>query len=180
MIQTVSSPAIKYFAAALAAVLVFGGSYVKGRVDGTNLTEARYAEEKRKWELAVLETQTELELKLANIREEYLNQVQEYKEQIEKLQNNPKVVTQYVDRYVPVKTQCTIPEGFVELHNRSASGLPLDPPPQNPNKPSNKTLNNTAAIIAENYYKCNELIARLNALQQLVIEYQKKQEELTK
>jgi len=90
------------------------------------------------------------------------------------------VVTQYVDRFIPSKNQCTIPEGFVELHNRSASGQSLDTSPISPEKPSNRTLSNVASTVAENYYRYNELVARLNALQALVNEYQKKQKELTK
>lgn len=180
MIQLFSIPLVKYLAAALAAVLLLGGTYIKGRMDGVDLTEAKYAEEKRKWQDEVAQKQQEYDQEISKLRDEYRDEVKRYRDEIQKLQNNPQVVTQYVDRFVPVKTQCTIPEGFVELHNRSAAGRSLESAPQNPERPSNRTLNNAAAVIAENYYRCNELIARLNALQDLVIEYQKRQKELTK
>lgn len=73
----------------------------------------------------------------------------------------PSYVSQTADAH------CTIPIGFVRLHDAAASGLPDIPlaSGQSNDSPSNATLSSAASLIASNYGTCNVEIARLRALQ---------------
>jgi len=176
MIALLASPITKYVTAALAAVLVFGGAYIKGRSDGSSITESKYANAKADWQREVAKKQTEFDVQLSNLRLRYERETAQYRREIASIKNNPSVVT----KFVPVETQCNIPKGFVELHNRAATGVPLDPPPADPSTPTDKTLSGVGSVVAQNYYQCNILMDRLIALQEIVKDYQKKQKELTK
>ena len=171
----------------IVGAIVFGllmagavGFYLKGRSDGVALTEAKVAEEKLRWERIVADNQIKHETQVAMIQSSYTSMVEGYKNEIAKLADNPKVVERYINRYVPVNTQCTIPQGFVELHNQSAAGAKLNDNPINTGIDSKKSLSEVGSTVAENYYKCNEIRAQLQALQQIVIQYQKQQKELPK
>lgn len=161
-------------------LLVISLSYVKGRWDGSSLVEARVALEKVEWERQVIQAQLEYINEVDKIHETYNVALDQYKQQVEKLAANPKVVTQYVDRYVPVETQCAIPQGFVELHNQAAAGAILNDNPVDAGRVTNKNLNQISRVVAENYYKYNELAAQLEALQQIILQYQKQQQGLVK
>jgi|AntAceMinimDraft_11_1070367.scaffolds.fasta_scaffold14243_5 hypothetical protein len=168
--------------ATLIALLALGaiGLYLKGRSDGVALTEAKVAEEKLQWERKVADLQSKYREDIITIVTQYDQTVLQYQEEISKLIDNPKVVDRYINRYVPVETQCTIPEGFVELHNKSAEGARLGESPSNASRPSDKTLSQVGQVVAQNYYQCNEIRVRLEALQQVVQKYQKQQEDLIK
>lgn len=155
------------------------GLYVKGRSDGVALTEAKVAAEKLAWERQVAELQSKYREDVIAIVTQYDQRVTQFREEIAKLTENPKVVEKYINRYIPMETRCVIPEGFVELHNRSADGRRLEDNPQNTAKPSDKTLSQVGRVVAENYYQCNEIRARLEALQEVVRKYQEQQKELT-
>ena len=173
----------KIIAGAIVVGLLFVGAvglYMKGRSDGVALTEAKVAEEKLKWERVVADNQIKHETQVAIIQSSYNTMVDQYKNEIAKLAENPKVVERYINRYVPVNTQCTIPQGFVELHNQSAAGAKLNDNPVNTGVDSKKSLSEVGSTVAENYYNCNDIRARLQALQQIVIQYQKQQKELPK
>lgn len=171
----------------IVGAIVFGvlmagavGFYLKGRSDGVALTEAKVAEEKLRWERIVADNQIKHETQVAMIQSSYNSMVDQYKNEIAKLAENPKVVERYINKYVPVNTQCTVPQGLVELHNQSAAGSTLNGNPINSEFDSKKSLADVGVTVAENYYKCNEIRARLQALQQIVIQYQKQQKELSK
>ena len=166
--------------AIIALLSLISGIYIKGRYDGAAIVEAQVIKEKMEWERKVSEAQVGHLQQVSQIHDSYNTVISKYKSEITKLTKNPKVVNQYVDRYVPVETQCNIPQGFVELHNKSASGSSLDDAPVNSSQATDKTLGGVGSVLAENYYRCNELAARLSALQQIVIEYQKQQKELIK
>ena len=168
--------------AIIAGLLVAGavGLYIKGRSDGVALTEAKVAEEKLKWERVIADNQIKHETQVAMIQSSYTSMVDQYKNEIAKLAENPKVVERYINKYIPVNTQCTIPQGFVELHNQSAAGSKLNDNPVNTGTDSKKILTDVGSTVAENYYKCNQVRAQLQALQQIVIQYQKQQKELAK
>ena len=168
--------------AIIAGLLMAGavGLYLKGRSDGVALTEAKVAQEKLKWERIVADNQIKHETQVAMIQASYASMVDQYKNEIAKLAENPKVVERYINRYIPVNTQCTIPQGFVELHNQSAAGAKLNDNPVNSGVDSKKSLSEVGSTVAENYYNCNDVRARLQALQQIVIQYQKQQKELPK
>ena len=156
------------------------GVYVKGRSDGVALTEAKVAAEKREWERQVADLQLKHQKEVADLLADYNSKVDQYKEEIAKLADNPKVVERFIDRYVPVQTQCTIPQGFVDLHNKAAQGASLSEIPTGVNKPTDKSLGDVGSIVAQNYYTCNDIRARLEALQQIIIKYQQQQKELVK
>jgi hypothetical protein len=159
-------------------VLAGVGVYMKGRSDGVALTEAKVAQEKMEWERQVAELQARHREDVIAIVSQYDQTVSEYREEIENLTNNPKVVEKYINRYVPVETQCAIPQGFVELHDKAAEGQSLSNDPVNPGEITDKTLSQVGRTVAENYYQCNEIRARLEALQQVVKKYQEQQQEL--
>jgi hypothetical protein len=160
------------------SVALAGGTwlYMKGRSDGVTLTEARFAEERLEWAGRVAEVTQQHTQDVADITSTYNQTVAKLRAEIIKLQRNPRVI----ETYVPVNTPCNVTQGFVDLHNTSAAGQPLTEEPTKPNIVTNKTLNQVASTIAENYYMCNETMARLEALQQLVKQYQKQQRELVK
>lgn len=162
------------------AISVIAGSYIKGRMDGRSIATAEYAAEKATWERLVSSQQKKHEVVVAELKADFQAQLDKYQEQIAKLQDNPKIVTRIVNRYVPVETACTIPQGFVDLHNLAASGSTLDGTPQDASKPTEKTLADVGTVVAENYYQCNAVIDQLNALQQIVNDFQRRQSELTK
>lgn len=176
MINFLINPIAKYVAAALAAVLVFGGMYAKGRIDGKSLTEAKYTNAKLEWQQEVAKRQRALEQELAELRLRYERDTARYRQQLADLKAKPEIIT----RYIPSDTQCSIPKGFVDLHNRAIQGVPLDPPPADAANPSTKTLPNVGTIVTENYIQYNIISKRLEALQDLVKQYQQKQKDLVK
>ena len=178
------NPMAKYLAAALAAVLLLGGMYVKGRSDGKALTEAAVAEERHKWEIKVAETQSETDVRIANLANEYRSDLGRYQAEIDKLRSRSpetRVVERVVRVYVPQTADTTVPRGFVDLHNTAAAGRPLaDSPAADAAQPSERRLSDVGTTVARNYYQCNATRAQLEALQAVVAEYQKQQRELTR
>jgi hypothetical protein len=174
----------KYLAAAFAGVLILIGAYVKGREDGSALTQAKVAEERHKWELKVAETQSQYNSTIDKITEDYKTKVDSYQAEIAKLSNSPsktKVVERVVQVYVPADVDTIVPIGFVRLHNTAAEGDRLaDVKSADAEQPSGKKLSDVAATVATNYYQCNATREQLIALQRVVAEFQDKQKELTK
>lgn len=175
------SPFTKITTAALAAVLLFGGAYLKGRSDGTALTEAAVAADKLKWEQQVIEARNELDIKTDQITAEYNKKTAIYRAEINKLTKSIAVGPSIVQTYIPQKVDTNVPNGFVELHNRAAAGSTLDPAPKsNAGELSNKSLVLVTSTVVENYYSCNQYISQLEALQEVVKTFQNKQRELVK
>jgi len=106
-------------------------------------------------------------------------------------QTTTQVVTQYVDRvkvvkqrgadivkevnvYVPVQADvaCTVPRGFVRLHDAAAEGVVPDAPNLADAAPSGVALSTTAATVADNYGRYHEVAEQLKSLQQWVREQQ--------
>lgn len=165
--------------AAFGILLAIGvGVYMKGRSDGVALVEARVAKEKQEWERRVADAQIEHQKEVAEIHSAYGNVVGRFRNEIAKLTDNPQVVERYINRYIPIETECAIPQGFVELHNQAAAGQSLNDRPVDSGRITDKTLADVGGTVAENYYTCNEIAARLEALQQIVKQYQKQQQEL--
>jgi len=174
-------PFTKMIAAALAAALLFGGAYIKGRSDGRSLTEAAVEAEKSKWERKVAEAQADTTSKTDQITADYNKKAALYRAEIAKLKKSKNVDTKIVEAYIPPKVNTNVPNGFVDLHDRAATGSSLESAPKpTAAEPSDKYLALVASTVAENYYACNEYIARLEALQEVVKTFQKKQKELTK
>lgn len=96
---------------------------------------------------------------------------------------NPVVITKYVDRVreirvkgdtiiqkVPVYVSaeadaaCTVPAGFVRLHDAAARNATLDDPGTADARPSGVALSAVAETVADNYTAYHELAARFDAL----------------
>lgn len=178
------NPLAKYLTAALAAVLLLGGVYVKGRWDGSALTEAAVAEERHKWEMEVAENQSEYDAKITALAADYNASKSKYQAEINKLKKRKPgtvVIEKIVEVYIPAKTDTIVPKGFVDLHNTAAGGMPLsDKPKADAEQPSGKKLSDVGTTVATNYYQCNAIRSQLESLQAVVAEFQKKQKELTK
>lgn len=177
---------MKLVAAALAvAVITAGGAYLytKGRSEGKALAEAEYNKEVIRLKNELLEWQTKVATlqdqhadEVASITAEYMAKEQSLETQIDKLKKQKRTVT----KYVPVETDCKIPNGFVEVHNLTAQGKSIDEDKDPQPGISDKTLTQVADTVAENYYSCNLTKERLIALQKVVADFQQKQKELTK
>lgn len=106
-------------------------------------------------------------------------------------QTTAQVVTQYVDRvrvvkqrgadivkevkvYVPAQADadCTVPHGFVRLHDAAAEGVVPDAPSLADAAPSAIALSTTVATVADNYGRYHAVAEQLKALQQWVREQQ--------
>lgn len=96
---------------------------------------------------------------------------------------NPVVITQYVDRVREVRVKgdtiiqkvpvyvtaqadaaCTVPVGFVRLHDAAATNTAPDDPSDSDAQPSGVALSAVAATVADNYTAYYELAARFDAL----------------
>ncbi|MCI3205826.1 MULTISPECIES: hypothetical protein [Pandoraea] len=96
---------------------------------------------------------------------------------------NPVVITQYVDRVREVRVKgdtiiqkvpvyvtaeadaaCTVPAGFVRLHDAAAANTAPDNPSDSDARPSGVALSAVAATVADNYTAYHELAARFDAL----------------
>ena len=154
-------------------------SYEKGYNTGVEVTEGKYAQEKIKWFAKVTNLQNEYENTVNGILTSYNGHISELESQIDKLESqDPIIKTRYIHKYVPIEVNCTIPKGFVELHNISAKGLPLSEDVVDPMNPTNRTLQDVGQTVAINYYEYNKLANQIRALQKIVIEFQNKQKEL--
>lgn len=163
----------------IGAGIMYNRAYHKGELNGISITEAKYNIEKLKWIDKVSKMQQEHEDTMNGILTSYNGLVAEYEHQIEALKNqDPIIKTRYIHKYVPVETNCTIPKGFVDLHNTAAKGMPLSEDPKDAAASTNVTLQDVGSTVAINYYQYNKISAQLKALQEVVIQFQTKQKEL--
>lgn len=99
-----------------------------------------------------------------------------------------KVVTEYVDRVQVVRERgatvikeipvyvtptadaaCTVPAGFVRIHDAAAQGTPLDGPAGDPDAAaSGIALSAVAEVTAANYGTCHEYAAQVIGLQDYI------------
>ena len=96
---------------------------------------------------------------------------------------NPAVITQYVDRVREIRVKgdaiiqkvpvyvtaqadaaCTVPVGFVRLHDAAAANTAPDDPSDSDARPAGVALSAVAATVADNYTAYHELAARFDAL----------------
>jgi hypothetical protein len=159
----------------MAAIL---SSYMKGRTDGKAVIEAKYLKEQQEWIQKVAAAQNAHVKRVNEITEEYTKKISSLNFEIKKLKQNPVIVEKIIQQYIPENHVCDINKGFVDLHNRSAEGSSLDAPVINPNEKTDITLGQVGRTVAENYYSCNAEFEKIKALQQIILEFQKAQEEL--
>lgn len=153
----------KVIAAVLALALLFGGTYWKGYSSGRAIA----AEEIQQFKDKNAKIIADLERKNAQVKE--------------------RVVTQYVDRVRVVKQQevvyrdraiASVPQqavmsnGWVYLHDASATSNEADVEESSDAKPSGVTDTQALAAIVSNYARCNANATQLESLQDWVRQMQ--------
>lgn len=134
---------------------------------------------KLKVENELLKTRIALQGQIASIQDQHRADViitekalAEKQSQLEDARSQLRVKPRVVTKFVPVETQCMIPKGFVDLHNGAAEGS--IPTTINPEQPTTVTLTDVAETVATNYIIHEQTAARLEALQQIVRQYQER------
>ena len=155
-------------------------AYNKGYDIAIELTEAKYAKEKLAWQAKINTLQNDFESQINGILTSYNGYVAELQTEIDQLQQDLKVKpkVRYIHKYVPVETNCTIPKGFVVLHNTAAQGKPLSDIVKNAIAPSQVSIQDVGSTVAVNYYEYNKLASKMKALQEIVKQFQLKQKQL--
>ena len=177
----------KYLILAFIIISLLGGTYFKGRSDGIAKVEAEVAAERKEWEDKVATVQAESDKHAVEIAQQYTTITSQYQTELSKLlttvtdtkgkQTPPQVVTVYV----PVGADSFVPNGFVDLHNTAAAGLPLSGvEKEKAGEQSTRKLSDAGTVISKNYYQCNAIIAQLESLQAVIRQYQTQQQNLTK
>lgn len=161
----------RYLAIALAAILLFGGIYIKGRSDGRRLAEGECAKQIMIWQAKVDQVTYEYMTEIETIKNKYDHEKDTLHAQLSFLQV-------FWDTMLPPKVNCSISEGFVVAHNEAADGKPLTNK-LNTNL-SNKKLSDVGRVVTTNYYECNTIRAQLQALQDVIRNYQQKQKQLVR
>lgn len=91
-----------------------------------------------------------------------------YVDRVETIRVKGDTIIREVPRYVPVEADaaCTVPAGFVRLHDAAATGAVLDPNPRDPDAaPSDVPLSAVAGTVADNYTTGHANAATLKTLQ---------------
>jgi len=85
-----------------------------------------------------------------------------------------KVVTEYVPQFITPQAEiaCTIPNGFIRLHNFGAEGIIPTPPIETDGAPSAIKLTDVTGVVTTNYYTCNEIRQQLISLQNWITQQQ--------
>jgi hypothetical protein len=133
----------------LAFVLGVGGAYVKGRIDGADLTSAEYAAAALEQSRRALAATVALNGALNVIDRETVREVERIRVVTRTIiQKVPVHVTPEIDRRYPV------PFAFVRVWNASASGRPVSeialPPGKSDSDPSPTPISAVAAAAAAN------------------------------
>lgn len=95
-------------------------------------------------------------------------EVTKYVDRVQTIRVKGDTVIKEIPRYVTVEADaaCTVPGGFVRLHDAAATGSMLDPDPGGADAtPSGVPLSTVAGTVAGNYITGHVNAARLNALQ---------------
>lgn len=159
---------------------LFGTAYHKGKQAGMKQVQIELDRQRIQWEKdkltweANVTTQTDLyESKVDELTNSWKSKEQLFREEIDRLKKTPDIV------FVPRTTQCTVPKGFIEQHDRAAKGLQSGIPSTDFAEPTTKTLTEISNLVAKNYYKCNDIRNQLETLQTIVKEFKKGQKALS-
>lgn len=98
----------------------------------------------------------------------------QYKDKIKYITNTK---VQYVDKITSIITpnqdaNCTIPTGFISVHNNAAQGLVPPTPSTTDGDPSHIDLSTVATTVATNYLTCNQVREQLISLQAWIAQQQ--------
>jgi hypothetical protein len=171
---------IQKYAIQIAIVLaLLIGVYFYGRNDGKAAMELKYEKEKAEWISTVNTTQALLDQSTADLLKPFIIKQTEYKYITKMIEGPTTIVTEYVNK--DADSRCVVPVGFVDLHNKAAEGLTFDKLkdiPTNYGVDSGVKLSEVAQTTSINYTKYNEVKEQLETLQNVVREFQVKQEAL--
>lgn len=159
-------------AAAVFAILY--GTYNFGYKNGVTEVSQTIAAERVVWESKVKNVETEFNNYKIELEAKHKTEVSEYEKQITALRDNPKIVTKYITKEVPVP--CT----FELLHNRLVDGTPINTMiPDGYTCSKDYSLSDFSNVLITNYSNCRLAMQRLEALQKIVKDYQEKQNKLS-
>lgn len=110
----------------------------------------------------------ELKVKVDEIETAYLHVAGQ-------LGTNNKETIRYVTKVITKEAdaKCSIPAGFIRLHNNSVLGLATSPELADGNSTDVK-LSEVGATVADNYFVCNKEIEKLKKLQAVIKEHKAK------
>lgn len=98
-------------------------------------------------------------------------EVTKYVDRVQTVYVKGETIVKEIPRYVPAQADaaCTVPGGFVRLHDAAATGAQLDAGPGDPDAaPSGVALSAVAETVAGNYTACHANAEQLSALQALL------------
>lgn len=148
---------------AVAALLLSGGAYIKGRLDGEALADAEH----QKAATIASEKARDIEAKAASIT---VDVGQKHAEALAEIVVVNRIITREVPRYVTIEAdrRCDVPAGFVSLHDAAAGGrVPeVSGTAGSPDDPSGVALSAVAATVAGNYGTCHAAIEQVKAWQE--------------
>lgn len=99
--------------------------------------------------------------------------VTQYVDRVQTIKVKGDTIIKEVPRYVPAQADaaCTVPVGFVRMHDAAAAGAVLDPGAGDTDAaPSGIALSTVASTVAGNYTNSHADAAQLSALQQTLRE----------
>ena len=169
----------KYAIQIAIVLLLLIGTYFYGRHDGKAAMELKYEKEKIEWQASVNTAQRMYDDAMSGIVKPFIIKQTEYKYITKLITSEPKYITEYVTK--DADARCVVPVGFVDLHDKAATGLTfesLKDIPTNYGVDSGIKLSAVAQTVTINYTKYNELKAQLESLQAVVKEFQSKQTSL--
>lgn len=150
---------------AVAAAVLSGAAYIKGRWDGAALADAVHAASAIQAAQQVRKTERRADAITLDIQAQHSAALAE-------IIVVKQIVSREVPRYVTVKADaaCLVPTGFVSLHDAATRGAvpKLPGAAGGPDDPSGVALSTVASTVAGNYSTCHETAARLTALQEWV------------
>ena len=97
--------------------------------------------------------------------------VTEYIDRVQTVYVAGKTITKEIPVYVTAQADaaCTIPAGFVRIHDTAAATLPAQPAAGDPDAPApGLTLSAVAETVADNYTTCHEIRQQVIGLQDYV------------
>jgi hypothetical protein len=131
------------------------------------------SQERNKWKLQYAEAQ--IQINELQSRQPEINEIiiKEYVDRIKYI-DRVKVQDRIIKEYITIESDqnCTIPNGFVTIHN--AAAIPIEPPPPNQldNQPSDIVLSQLTSVIVDNYTKYHTVKIQLESLQNWIREQQ--------
>lgn len=148
---------------ALLALIVGGAAWQEHRV-----SVAQQQRDAKTVELQAMTQARTAALVEAGMARADVQVVTRYVDRIQIIQQAAKVITREVPVYVTQKADagCTVPIGFVRIHDAAAAGTAPQPAPGDPDAPATGvTLSGIAGTVADNYATCHVIREQLIGLQ---------------